>query len=174
MDVIIKETHMKKLAGLVVVLAACGGGGASKQESFQAFGAATAAMASAQSKAIAAAQAVAPAEQLTLNYSGACPTGGTVAVTGTYSGDGGQAATFDMTTTFDACSDAQGTLDGQLTWTSVADGTKFTATMKGEIDWTGQGASASCDFDLRITVDGQTVTYGGSICGHDMSELNGR
>ena len=156
-------------------LAACGGGGgASQQESFQAFGAATAAMASAQSRAVQAAQSVlqAPAE-LVLNFSGACQTGGTVGVTGTYNTSGsGQSAAFDMTTTFDACADAQGTIDGELSWTSVAEGTKYTATMKGDIDWKGPQASASCDFDLKITVDGQTVTYGGSICGHDMSSLN--
>jgi hypothetical protein len=44
--------------------------------------------------------------------------------------------------------------------------------MTGGIDWKGAQASASCDFDLRITVNGQSVTYGGSICGYDMSELN--
>ena len=167
---------MKKLVGLFAVmsLAACGGGGgASKQESFQAFGAATTAMASAQARALDAAQTIVAPAEVTLDFTGPCQAGGTVSVTGTYDGSGtGQTAAFDMTTTFDACADAQGTLDGQLTWTSVADGTKYTATMTGGIDYAGQGVSASCDFDLRITVDGSTVTYAGSICGHDMSELN--
>ena len=173
-----KGTAVTKLVGLcgVLALVACGDSGPSKQDSFAAFGAATVAMANAQSQAVQDAQqaVVAPAE-LTLDFTGACPAGGTVAVTGTYDTSGsGQNAAFDMTTTFDACADAQGTIDGQLRWTSVVDGTRYTATMKGAIDWAGQNGSASCDFDLQITVDGQTVTYAGSICGYDMSELNGR
>jgi hypothetical protein len=161
---------MKLLIGLLAVssLVACGDSGPSQQDSFQAFGAATAAMSSAQSRAIQAAQAVAPAD-LVLNFEGACQTGGAVKVLGNYSGTGGQSAVFDLATTFTDCADAQGALDGALTWTSVAEGTKYTATMKGDIDWQGAQASAGCDFNVTVSVDGQAVTYGGSVCGYDIA-----
>lgn len=167
---------MKSLVGMLVVLPliACGGGGPSEQESLQAFAAVTVAMSSAQSRAVQAAQHVAPAD-LTLNFEGACTTSGTVAITGSYSSnDSGStlAAAFDLTTTFRTCADPQGTLDGELRWTSTLSGSKYTATMDGDIDWTSPQASASCSFDLSITVDGQLVTYGGSVCGFSVTKLN--
>jgi hypothetical protein len=161
---------VKSLAGMLVVLplVACGGGGPSEQESLQAFAAVTVAMSSAQSRAIQSVQHVVPAD-LTLNFEGACTTSGTVAVTGSYSGSP-QAAAFDLTTTFRKCADPQGTLDGELRWTSTLSGSKYTATMNGEIDWTSPQASASCDFDLTLTLDGQIVTYGGSVCGFNVTK----
>jgi hypothetical protein len=44
--------------------------------------------------------------------------------------------------------------------------------MDGDIDWTRPQASASCDFDLTISVDGQTVICGGSVCGFNVTKLN--
>lgn len=167
---------MKSLVGMLVVLplVACGGGGPSEQESLQAFAAVTIAMSSAQSRAIQATQSVVPAD-LTLSFDGPCLTSGTVAVTGSYGSNTSgstQAAAFDLTTTFRNCADPQGSLDGQLRWTSTLSGSRYTATMAGDIDWTSPQASASCDFDLTISVDGQTVTYGGSVCGFNVTKLN--
>jgi hypothetical protein len=169
-----KKQTMKKLVGLALVLAACGGDSKpSQQDSFLAFGVATQAMAQAQSKAIQAAQQgniVAPAV-LTLNYNGPCTTGGTVSVTGSYDNAGsGQAATFDMNMSFDACADAQGTLDGDMHWTSTADGTNYTATMKGDIDFVGPQASASCEYNLTVSVTGSAATYSGTVCGYNISQ----
>jgi hypothetical protein len=41
--------------------------------------------------------------------------------------------------------------------------------MKGELDWSGaDGKSASCDFDLSMSVTPQAVSYSGDICGYDV------
>jgi hypothetical protein len=130
-------------------------------------------MASAQSRAVTDAQQLqalqAPAE-LVLDFSGPCTLGGTVGVSGSYDGSGtGERAAFDMTTAFDSCKEAQGTLDGSLRWASMINGNNFSATMTGDLDWSSMnGDSASCDFDLSIAVTPQTVTYSGHLCGYDM------
>lgn len=159
------------LASLVSV-AACSSG-PTKSESIQIFAAATAAMSSAQARAVGDAQAaralLAPAE-LVLDFTGPCALGGSVGVSGSYEGSGtDERAAFELTTSFDACKEAQGTLDGSLRWTSVADGASFSASMTGELDWSSLGGdSASCDFDLSIAVTPQDVTYSGHLCGYDV------
>jgi hypothetical protein len=42
--------------------------------------------------------------------------------------------------------------------------------MSGELDWSSSdgGTSASCDFDMTISVDATTVRYSGSLCGYDV------
>jgi len=137
------------------------------------FVAASTAMVSAQSRAVADAQklrGLPAAAQLLLDFSGPCTVGGLVGVTGSYDGAGtADHAAFDMTATFDACQEAQGTLDGSMRWTSVANGTSFSATMKGELDWSGtKGESASCDIDVKIAITPETVEYSGHICGYDV------
>ena len=164
---------MKQLVGLLLVLAACGDSKPSQQEAFTAFGAATAAMSTAQAKAVQAAQqgAIAAPAVLTLNYTGPCDVGGTDTVTGAYDTSGsGQAATFDMDLSFDACRGAQGTLDGSMSWASMADGSSYSATMSGDIAFQSEQGSASCDYDLHISVVGQTATYSGSVCGYSVSQ----
>jgi len=147
--------------------------GPTKEESLQIFAAASVAMSSAQSRAVTDAQHLqalrAPAELL-LAFDGPCTLGGAVGVTGTYDAAGtADRAAFDLTASFSACKEAQGTLDGRMQWTSVAEGTSFSATMKGDLDWSSaNGDSASCDFDLRMAVTTQTVSYSGHICGYDI------
>jgi hypothetical protein len=91
-------------------------------------------------------------------------------VSGSYDSSGtGDRAAFDMTVAFGSCKEAQGTLDGSLRWTSVTNGTSFSATMRGDLDWSSaNGDSASCDFDLSMAVTAQTVAYSGHICGYDI------
>jgi hypothetical protein len=161
---------VKNLVGLLVVLAACGDSKPSQQEAFTAFGAATAAMSTAQSNAVQAAQQGPPSDAHTLNYNGPCTAGGTVRVTGSYQGDGGQAATFDLDVLFDGCTDGQGTLDGSMSWTSTADGTNYSATMAGDIAYDSPQASASCGYDLHVSVSGSAVAYSGSVCGYNVSQ----
>lgn len=155
----------------LVSAAACSSG-PSKEESSQIFVTASIAMTSAQSRAVADAQQLrvlgAPVELL-LDFSGPCTLGGLVGVTGSYdtSGTAGNTA-FDMTAAFDACREAQGTLDGSLRWTSTVNGTSVSATMKGELDWSdGNGASASCDFDLLTVITPETAAVSGRVCGYD-------
>ena len=158
---------------LVGSLAACTDN-ASKQESVQIFAAATTAMTSAQSNAVEQARAghlVAPAD-VRLDYAGACSLGGGVTVTGNYSGeDTGDRAVFDLQTSFAGCREATGTLDGTLRWESDASADGFTASMTGELDWTGNNGSASCDFDLSLSLTSTSVHYAGHLCGYDVGEL---
>jgi hypothetical protein len=163
---------MMKLATLLplLLLAACTDN-ATKDESVQIFAAATTALGSAQAKAVDQARAahlVAPAD-LTVDFSGPCTLGGTVALNGAYSGsDNDDRAAFDLSASFAGCHEVTGTLDGSLQWTSLATATGFSATMSGGLDWKGNNGDASCDFDLALTIDGLGVNYGGHLCGYDV------
>jgi hypothetical protein len=153
----------------LIVLVACSG--PSKQDAAKVFASATSAMTTAQSQAVMFAQhanARAPA-QLGLNYSGPCALGGTAAVTGSYDDTGtGMNAAFDLATTFTGCSDGVGSLDGNMHWTSTANGTSFTASMTGSLSYSDANTSANCDFDLHLAVAASTVTYSGSVCGYNV------
>lgn len=153
-----------------MLLAACSDN-ATKQESVQIFAAASSVLGSAQIKAVGEARATqltAPAE-LTIDFSGPCLFGGTVALTGTYAGDGDDdRAVFDLDATFDHCKDIGGTLDGGLAWTSEATSAGFAATLDGGLDWDGNDGSASCTFDLALEVGESGVVYGGHLCGYDV------
>jgi hypothetical protein len=41
--------------------------------------------------------------------------------------------------------------------------------MTGDLDWTGNNGSASCEFDLALQVSDTGVSYGGTLCGYDVS-----
>lgn len=136
------------------------------------FAATTTVTANAQSSAVTVAKAGGDSGQLDLNYNGTCFLGGSVAVKGSYSGDGtDERATFDLSTTFDGCKDLQGTLDGELHWTSSASANGFSASMTGGLDWSSGDDSASCDFDLHLAITESSITYGGSLCGYAVAEL---
>lgn len=165
---------MKRLSMMILplsLLAACSDG-PTKEESLKVFAAATTAMSSAQSRAVTDARAnsaLAPVDRLDLDFSGPCTLGGTAKVTGSYEGAGvDDHASFDLNTTFAGCHELTGTLDGELHWTSVAAADKFTASMKGGLDWHGQDGDASCDFDLSLEVSNVGISYGGTLCGYDV------
>jgi hypothetical protein len=158
----------------LVLFAACTSG-ASKQDAARVFTAATTSMASAQARAVSAAHdaaaLVAPAA-LGLQYSGSCTNGGTVAVSGSYDDSGnGMEAAFDLDTSFSGCKEVTGTLDGDLHWTSNAGATGFTSAMTGSLTWTDGQDSATCDFDLHLSVSQVALSYTGSVCGYDVQEL---
>lgn len=143
-----------------------------KEESLRIFTATNTVTATAQTNAVTVAKSGGATGQLSLDYSGACLLGGSVAVKGSYVGDGtDEEATFDLSTTFDGCKDIQGTLDGELRWTSKADANGFSAAMTGGLDWSSGDDSASCDFELRLAVTANSITYGGSLCGYAVTEL---
>jgi hypothetical protein len=167
---------MMRLANLLpfMMVAACSSG-PSKQDSVQVWAAASAAMSSAQEKAVTEARdnAVAPISNLTLDWAGACSLGGTIGVTGSYEGEGSDdRAAFDIHTKFTGCHEASTTLDGEIHWTSVASGSDFNATMLGDIGWHGTDGDGSCEFNLSIRVSATSVSYGGELCGYQVgSEL---
>lgn len=161
-----------KLVNLLplLLLAACTDS-ATKEQSVQIFAAASTALGTAQSKAVDQArgtQLTAPAD-LSVDFSGPCSLGGTVALSGTYAGSGDdQRAAFDLDATFSGCKELTGTLDGSLQWTSEVSGTGFHATLTGGLDWKGNKGDASCDFDLTLDVGDGGVHYGGHLCGYDV------
>jgi len=165
---------MKRLLVLSIVFAAACSNQPTKDESVQVFASASVAMSSAQSRAVTQARGTAltaPAD-LSLAFNGACTLGGSIALNGTYTGDGNDDhAAFDLTTSFNGCHELQGTLDGDLHWTSNADSTGFTAAMTGDLDWQGQNDSASCSFDLHLAITATSIEYHGSLCGYDVTEL---
>jgi hypothetical protein len=158
-----------RLIGLlpIMLIAACSSG-PTKDDARAAFAATTLAMSSAQASAVSHTTAAAPGN-LTLDYSGPCELGGTVAVTGTYDSAGsGSHTDFDLDAKFSGCHDELGTLDGALHWTSTVDATGFTAAMTGDIDFTGPNHSASCTFDLHASVTAASIGYSGTVCGYDV------
>lgn len=158
-------TPMKILKLLPLILLAACSSGPTEQESVQIFGATTAAMGTAQGRAVADTSG----GNANLSFTGPCTLGGSVSVTGSYEGaDTGDRAAFDLKTTFDGCKELTGTLDGSLQWTSVAEGGNYNASMTGSIDFDGSNTSASCDFDLHIAVTSSSVNYSGSMCGYDV------
>jgi hypothetical protein len=156
------------------VFAACSSG-PSREESARIFTAATTAMASAQSRAVAAAEANrtlrAPADLL-LEFTGACTLGGSISLAGSYTGDAdADTATFELTTRFDGCRELQGTLDGELRWAAVATETGATSTIEGVLVWDGSDGSATCELDVQTSAGASGFSYTGSICGHDASSV---
>jgi hypothetical protein len=168
---------MKRLLLLPVaflgVLGACSNQ-PTKEESLRVFASANTALSSAQASAVTQARhtALTASDDLSLNFSGPCTLGGTASVNGSYTGSGSDdRAAFDLTSSFSACAEPTGTLDGDLHWSSVADANGFAASMNGELDWTSGSDSASCSFDLNLSVTATAITYGGSLCGYDVTEL---
>jgi hypothetical protein len=167
---------MKRLSMTMVLplclLAACSDG-PTKEESVQIFAAASTAASSVQARAVTdarSANGLAAADQLTLDFSGPCTLGGTASVNGSYEGDSNDDhATFDLNTKFVGCHEATGTIDGELHWTSTADANGFSASMTGDLDWTGSNGSASCGFDVSLQVSATDISYSGSLCGYDVS-----
>ncbi len=138
----------------------------------QIFAAANTAMTSAQSRAVTEAQGqlVAPPADLTLDFSGPCTLGGSVSISGAFSGDSaGNQASFDLATTFAACHELQGTLDGDVHWTSTANAAGFAASMTGDLAWTDGNNSATCSLDLAMAINAASISYTGSICGYDVT-----
>jgi hypothetical protein len=166
-----------KLANVLAVLALALAGctdTATKQESVQIWAAASAAMSSAQTKAVEAAKAnnVTGGEEVMLDFTGPCALGGNVVVKGEYTGENSdERAEFDLKTSFSGCREAAGTLDGSIHWTSTASATGFSARMDGNIDWSSSSGSATCDFDLSLAVTQTSVSYSGHLCGHDAGSL---
>jgi hypothetical protein len=165
---------IKLLPVLALAVGACADDNATKQESVQIFAAATTAMSSAQSKAVEAAKAgnLVDPEEIELDFSGVCSLGGAVTVKGSYKGDGTDHATFDLQTSFTGCHEPTGTLDGNLSWESDASDAGFSAAITGQLDWTGNNGSASCNFDLSLSVTQTTVNYSGHLCGYDVGTLS--
>src|SRR5512140_3061091 len=116
---------MARLLVLLTILTACGtnndGAGANQQAAFV-FTDVYSTLESVQARALSA-QPVAPVVQ-TVDYSGPCTMGGTIAMHGTYDGDGTTNATYMFDVSMAACAETGSTIDGSMTWDGVVSGTQ--------------------------------------------------
>ena len=164
---------MKRLLLLPLLIATACSDQPTKEESLNIFTATTTHTSTAQRAAVTGARNdSAGSGSLSLDYSGPCLLAGSVGVKGSYVGEGStDHAVFDLSTTFDGCRDFNGTLDGDLQWTSTASANGFSSDMTGSLDWSDDDHSASCDFDLHLAINSSSVRYNGSLCGYLVSEL---
>jgi len=159
---------MKTFLLPLVLVAACDSG-PTETESILVFGTAT------QEMSIALDRATLGITSTSVDFSGACASGGTFSMTGTYNGQttSEDRAAFDLATAFVNCGNNGTTLDGELHWTSVVAGQSFSASMVGELSAHGPNVDASCAFDVHMVVDRTLIGYSGSICGYDLNaDLN--
>ena len=116
----------------------------------------------------------------TVDYSYACPGGGTAHFVGSLQassdGVGGQ-ATFDLSTDFAGCKSlANITIDGGIDYAAAVSGTADAASvifsMNGSLSFSGE-VDGSCDLDVKFAVNATQgaagLSYSGSVCGHDAS-----
>jgi len=156
---------MKRLALLVISLAACSGNEApsSVQQTFFAqFGA----VQQLQAQAVQShAAGLAPANGM-VDFNGSCPGGGTFASTGTYSGDGTVTnATFDLGMTFSHCNAGGITADGSWQWSAATTATGATFTVDADVTVTGPQASGHFVDNLTMSFDlvARTFSITGTI-----------
>lgn len=116
-----------------------------------------------------------------VNYSGSCPGGGTIAVSGDFSftldssGDGSVISGLTVTPT--DCSVSNETINGnpsvtastQITFTNDAPDFPITLNESGGISF-GPNPSGSCTLNVQYTVSSETMcTVAGTICGQTVS-----
>jgi hypothetical protein len=116
---------------------------------------------------------LAPDIDATVNFTSPCGTG-LVTVTGSYeANDDGTSSKFDVDASFDKCgANADGVLDGDISWKATQNGDAFTASSAGSLVWTDSLGVATCAFDFTIEVNATSAKYSGTICGHDADELD--
>jgi len=144
---------MKRLALLVIALGACSSNEA-PQSVQQTFFAQFGAVQQLQAQAVQThAARLAPANGM-VDFSGACPGGGTFASTGTYTGDGTVTnATFDLGMTFTNCSAGGITSAGSWQWNASTTTTGATFTVDGDVTITGAQASGHFVEHLTLAFD---------------------
>ncbi|MEO8548935.1 MAG: hypothetical protein ABI678_03155, partial [Kofleriaceae bacterium] len=139
-------------------------------------------MQSLQAQALQAQTAIAPAPyDGTVDYSGACMGGGSISVTGAYSGDDGSTsnATFDQAMTLDNCVTGTMTVDGDWHWTGNVSATGEEFAIDADITVTDPAYSTHFVYDVTMSfsVDGHysisgSMTIGGVHYDADFSYPN--
>ena len=117
---------------------------------------------------------------LPVTYSGSCPGGGTIGVSGDFdftlnsSGDGSDSTTLTITPT--NCSVSNLTINGdpsvtvatQINFTDDNPDFPITATETGGISF-GPNPSGSCTLNVQYTISAQSCTVSGTVCGQTVS-----
>ena len=158
--------------GLPLLFAAACTSGPSKQDASRLFVATTAAVQTAQQKAVTSTQALTTPAARNLDYIGPCDGEGSFEIKGTYddASGSGAAAAFDLQASFNNCVSLTHTaLDGNLHWSSTSDASGFSASLGGSISFSDQTSSAACDLDLHMAVTTTSISYAGTVCGYDVT-----
>ena len=165
---------MKKLYTLIPLLvAACASdsdhNSGSKQDARRALISTTHALGSIEGRAA----ALAPGLTTTINFTAPCSSAGSLGIDGTHNlSDDGLKEDFDISAKFIGCSEGDGALDGEVNWTAAIDNGNFESSLTGTLDWADATTSASCTFDLHVKASATSVSFSGTACGYDVSELD--
>ncbi len=194
-----RSSTLLALSTLTLLAPACSR--LSEEDAAVAFGATMVAVSQGQSQAQVAAQSgtpvvegedasfraagVTPRAAGNVDFTWNCLGGGTAVYSGAAElvadGAGAGEVSFDLATSFDACSVNGITIDGEFTYAldvvATADSASSEMTMKGELSYDGQ-VEGSCEWDLKMSFAASnlgsgggtaTASFSGSICGHDAS-----
>jgi len=153
---------MKRLALFSLALAACTSNeppASVQQTFFSQF----AAIQSLQAQAIQQQSSFAPLDG-NVSFSGACPNGGTVAETGSYSGDGTATnATFDLSLTLGNCGANGVTIDGGWDWSATTTGTSASFSVSSDVTMTSPQLTGHFVEDLTMEFSAQHFAITGSM-----------
>jgi hypothetical protein len=98
-----------------------------------------------------------------------CSLGGDLGLAGTYEASSNGVSAFDLTAGFDACQEADGSLDGSLHWIETTGADSVTDSWQGTLVFTDASGVWQCVFDYGVTAGAQGTHYTGSICGFDVN-----
>lgn len=143
---------------LTVAMSACGG--ASKEDATVGYALAKAFAGTASTQVAGQAGGLRQRQEGSFNFTQPCASGGDISMTGAFSG-----TTADFSFKFNACKQGDVLIDGG--WD--IGGTAESITMVGTLSMSGSQFDISCDFDLTVSNNGQTIK--GTACGYDVSEL---
>ena len=139
----------------------------SKQDARRAMAALGAALDGGRDRATSSQHALTAPDSIEVAFRASCSDGGELAISGRYDYSTASAdAQWDLDTAFSGCSDAHGTLDGDLHWTQSIAGEAISQTLAGNISWQDADGAASCAIDLALTVDAAGSHLSGTACGY--------
>lgn len=155
---------MSKLGlGLCLAVAVTACGGASKEDATAGYAIARGFAATAAQKAgMQSAGSLRQRQEGTFSFTQDCLDSGNISMSGAFSG-----TTADFSFKFNACKQGGVLMDGGWDIGGTAD----SLTMVGTLSISSDQFDFSCDFDLAVSNNGNTIT--GTACGYDVSELGG-
>jgi hypothetical protein len=158
-----------RTTAILIALAACTSG-PSKDDTTTIFAQTTSALSYARIQAVAKVQG--QSGNVTLDASGACPAGGTYAVTGTFDDSSGNTdqTNWNLSVAFAHCADLFGQVDGNLDWTSTASAASFATAITGSVTYSGNRGTWTCDADMHLLIDATDFAADGTLCGYSLHD----